>query len=145
MSTVASFVSGRRTKFAVLARWVLVVMALGPLAGRFEGAQRNEPSSFLPEGAESVEVLEASAGFPTGEVTPAVAVFRDPGGLGGDDHRAVALARGRVGAAGIEGVRPLPPVTLSRAAAPPRSPACVTKRSTSVLGSKAWTSFGQLS
>jgi uncharacterized membrane protein YdfJ with MMPL/SSD domain len=64
MSAFVSFVSGRRTKFVVLALWVFLVVALGPFAGRFEAAQRNEPSSFLPEVAESVEVLEASAGFP---------------------------------------------------------------------------------
>ena len=81
MNRFATVVAGRRSKFLVLGAWVLLVLALGPFAGRFEQAQRNEPSSFLPEGAESVEVLEAAAGFPSGEVTPAVAVFRDPDGI----------------------------------------------------------------
>ena len=83
MNRFATVVAGRRSKFLVLGAWVLLVLALGPFAGRFEQAQRNEPSSFLPEGAESVEVLEAAAGFPSGEVTPAVAVFRDPDGIAG--------------------------------------------------------------
>jgi RND superfamily putative drug exporter len=92
---------------------VALVVALGPFAGRFEGAQRNEPSSFLPEGAESVEVLDASSGFPSGEVTPAVAVFRDPGGLGAGGRTAVEQARARVDGAGVEGVQPVAPPVFS--------------------------------
>ena len=90
MNRFATVVAGRRS-VPVLGAWVVLVVALGPFAGRFEQAQRNEPSSFLPEGAESVEVLEAAAGFPSGEVTPAVAVFRDPDGIAG------ALQRRRAG------------------------------------------------
>ena len=113
MNRFATVVAGRRSKFLVLGAWVLLVVALGPFAGRFEQAQRNEPSSFLPEGAESVEVLEAAAGFPSGEVTPAVAVFRDPDGIGGA-RSAVERARGRVENADLEGVERLAPVVYSR-------------------------------
>ncbi|HEX2293087.1 MAG TPA: MMPL family transporter, partial [Gaiellaceae bacterium] len=114
MTRFASFVSGRRSKFVVLGLWVVLVVALGPFAGRFEGAQRNEPSSFLPEGAESVEVLNAAEGFPSGEVTPAVAVFRSPDGLGAEGRAAVERARTRVDGAAIEGVQRLAPTILSR-------------------------------
>ena len=114
MTLFANVVSGRRSKFLVLAAWVVLVAALGPFAGRFEDAQRNEPSSFLPEDAESVEVLEASSGFPSGEVTPAVAVFRDPGGLAADGRTAVERARNRVAGAGIDGVERVAPSVYSR-------------------------------
>jgi RND superfamily putative drug exporter len=114
MSRFARFVSGRRTKFLVLGLWVVLVVALGPFAGRFEDAQRNEPSSFLPEGAESVEVLEASSGFPSGEVTPAVVVFRAPGGLTADGRRAVEDARRRIQDARVEGVERVAPAAYSR-------------------------------
>jgi RND superfamily putative drug exporter len=109
----ATVVAGRRSKFLVLGAWVLLVLALGPFTGRFEQAQRNEPSSFLPEGAESVEVLEAAAGFPSGEVTPAVAVFRAPDGIAGA-RSAVERARSRVENADLEGVERLAPVAYSR-------------------------------
>jgi putative drug exporter of the RND superfamily len=108
--STASFVSGRRSKLLVLAAWVALVAALAPLAGRFEGAQRNEPSSFLPESAESVAVLEASDGFPSGDVTSATVVVRDAGGL---DAAVVNGLRDRIQGAGIEGVEPLPPPTRS--------------------------------
>ena len=113
MNRFATVVAGRRSKFLVLGAWVLLVLALGPFAGRFEQAQRNEPSSFLPEGAESVEVLEAAAGFPSGEVTPAVAVFRDPDGIA-TGRSAVERARSRVENADLEGVERLAPVAYSR-------------------------------
>ena len=116
MNRIASFprlVAGRRSKFVVLAVWVVLVIALGPLTGRFESVQQNEPSSFLPDGAESVAVLEASAGFPSGEATPAIAVFRDATGLDAAGRAAVDQARRRVSEAGIEGVGQLPPTATS--------------------------------
>ena len=112
-SRVASFISGRRSKFVVLGVWIAVLVALAPLASRFESAQRNEPSSFLPGSAESVAVLEASAEFPSGEVVPAVVVFRSAGGLGEGGRAAVESAREEISRASIEGVAELPPPSFS--------------------------------
>ncbi|MCS7006604.1 MAG: MMPL family transporter, partial [Gaiellaceae bacterium] len=109
----ASSVSSRRSKFVVLGLWVLVLLALAPLASRFESVQRNEASSFLPESAESVAVLEASKRFPSGEVVPAVVVFRDDAGLGSDGRAAVTRAREEIARASVEGVKELPPPTFS--------------------------------
>ena len=55
MSAVAAFVAGRRSKFVVLALWIVTIGALGPFIGKFEDAQETEPSSFLPADAESTE------------------------------------------------------------------------------------------
>ena len=111
---LSRLVVGRRRRFVVVAAWVLVAAALGPLAGRFEGAQENEPSTFLPGNAESVKVLEASKGFPSGQQTPAVAVFRDPAGLGASGRAAVEQSRAELGAAEIPGVSGVSPVAWSR-------------------------------
>ncbi len=81
MSMLAGIVAGRRSKFAVLALWLLGIVALGPSIGKFEDAQQNEPSSFLPGKAESVQVLEASDAFPSGDTTAAIVVFRNQEGL----------------------------------------------------------------
>ena len=99
-------VAGRRRRIVVLALWLLLTLALGPLAGRFEGVQKNEPSSFLPGDAESVAVLEASEGFPSGEVTPAIVIFRDPAGLDAEARTTVERKRKAIAEAGIEGVGP---------------------------------------
>jgi putative drug exporter of the RND superfamily len=109
----ASFVSGRRSKFVVLGLWVALLVGLAPLASQFESVQRNEPSSFLPGSAESVAVLEASKRFPSGEVVPAVVVFRDDAGLDEADREAVTSTRDEIAAASIEGVKELPPPTFS--------------------------------
>ena len=97
----------------MLAVWLLGAAALGPLAGRFEQSQQNEPSTFLPGGAESVKVLEAAKGFPSGEQTPAVAVFRNPDGLGARGRAAVEQTRATLRAASIEGVSGISPVAWS--------------------------------
>ncbi len=114
LTRAARLVAGRRSKFVVLGLWVALALALGPLAGRFEGSQRNEPSSFLPGGSESVTVLEASKRFPSGQETPAIAVFRDGGGLDAQGRAAVAEARQRLQNADIAGVGTLPPYVLSK-------------------------------
>ncbi len=107
----ASSVSGRRSKLVVLGLWVVLLAALAPLAGRFEQAQRNEPTTFLPGSAESVAVLEAADAFPSGDAPPAVVVVRSADGLDDAERAAVAGARDDVAAAGIEGAgEPSPPV-----------------------------------
>jgi putative drug exporter of the RND superfamily len=113
-NVLARLVVGRWRRLVVLGAWLLVAAALGPLAGRFEGAQKNEPSSFLPGNAESVKVLEASKGFPSGQQTPAVVVFRDGKGLGAAGRAAVEGKPAQIGAAKIPGVRAVSPVAWSR-------------------------------
>jgi len=113
LASLPRLVAGRRSKFVVLAVWVVLAIALGPPAGRFESVQQNEPSSFLPGGAESVRVLEASAGFASGEAAPAIAVFRDADGLDAAGRAAVERVRQRVIGAGIEGVGELSPAVTS--------------------------------
>ncbi|MGZ4384867.1 MAG: hypothetical protein ACXVY3_09730, partial [Gaiellaceae bacterium] len=76
MKRLASLVAGRRSKFLVLVFWLIVLGAGAPFASRFERVQKNEPSSFLPAGAESVRVLAQGKLFPSGQVTPAVVVYR---------------------------------------------------------------------
>lgn len=94
----------------MLALWLGLLVALSPLASRFESVQKNEPASFLPASAESVEVLEAQAGFPAGDVTPAIVVLRDPDGL---DAEVVAATAQAIESAAIEGVQELPPPSFS--------------------------------
>ena len=93
MSTFAAIVSGRRSHWVVLALWIALVAALGPLAGKFESAQQNDQASFLPGSAESVRVLEADKGFGDGNPTVAAVVVRNEDGLTPADRRAVERAR----------------------------------------------------
>ncbi|HYK07715.1 MAG TPA: MMPL family transporter [Gaiellaceae bacterium] len=118
MRRIPAFIAGRRTKLVVLAGWLVVLAALGPFIGKFEGAQENEPSSFLPEEAESVRVLEALGAFPDGDVTEAIVVFRSGDGLDEPDRQAIVRAREAVAAADIPGAgAPSPPVFAEDGAA----------------------------
>ena len=111
MTRLVPLIAGRRAKFVVLVAWVAVVAALGPFIGRFESAQENEPSSFLPGGAESVRVLQAAEAFPDGDVTDAIVVFRRADGLGPEGRTAVVKAREAFASADIPGAAaPTPPV-----------------------------------
>jgi RND superfamily putative drug exporter len=93
MSTFASVVSGRRSHWAVVGLWIVLVAALGPLAGKFESAQQNDQASFLPGSAESVRVLEAEDAFGDGGPTIAAVVVRNADGLTPADRRSVEQAR----------------------------------------------------
>jgi RND superfamily putative drug exporter len=72
----------RIPKFFVLAIALVVVAAVGPLSGKFEDAQENEATSFLPGDAESVKALQQIERFPAGDTAAAVTVIaRDDGRL----------------------------------------------------------------
>ncbi len=113
MSIFSIIVSGRRSKFLVLLAWIVLAAALAPLASKFESAQKNEPSSFLPGDAESVRVLEASDGFAQGQATPAIVVYSAPAGFDGTKREAVSERREAIIAAQIEGVTFVTPPTYS--------------------------------
>src|SRR4051795_6988103 len=81
MSRLFTLPAGRRSKYVVLAVVALVYLAAASQAGKFEKAQKNETSSFLPGKAESVKALDAIERYPGGELAPAVIVFERRGGL----------------------------------------------------------------
>lgn len=74
LTGVATFPANRRGKWVALGVWIMLLVVSAPLAAQFESAQENRPSSFLPGGAESVEALQLTEGFPSGEVSPAIIV-----------------------------------------------------------------------
>jgi RND superfamily putative drug exporter len=107
-------VAGRRSKFVAIGAWILLVAGLAPFAGKFEGAQKNEPSSFLPEDAESVEVLKAAQTFQSGDATIATIVFYDPSGLNGAERQAIETALDGLAGGAIPGAARATPPRYSR-------------------------------
>ena len=69
--------AGRRTKWVVFLVTLFVFGGFASQAGKFEQAQKNETSSFLPGSAESVKALEKIKPFPCGEQAP-VSALRNP-------------------------------------------------------------------
>ncbi|MDJ1138048.1 MMPL family transporter [Streptomyces iconiensis] len=73
---LAAAPAGRRTKWLILAAWLIIAVALGPLAGKLGEVEDSSANAFLPRGAESTQVnteLEKFRG--KDEVMPAVAVY----------------------------------------------------------------------
>ncbi|HEY3735225.1 MAG TPA: MMPL family transporter, partial [Streptosporangiaceae bacterium] len=88
---IMGIASGRRTKWAVLAFWLIVVVIAGPLSSKLTGAEKNDSSSWLPPKAESTKVLDIQSRFQSPNIFAGVVVYDRPSGLTSAD-RAKALA-----------------------------------------------------
>ncbi|HET8861934.1 MAG TPA: MMPL family transporter, partial [Solirubrobacterales bacterium] len=87
-----TFAAGRRTKWIVFGIWFLAIfIASGPanLPGKFEDAESNEATSYLPGSAESTDALDATESLQDGELAPAVIVYRRESGLTAADKRQI--------------------------------------------------------
>ncbi|HWB69221.1 MAG TPA: MMPL family transporter, partial [Solirubrobacterales bacterium] len=87
-----TFAAGRRAKWIVFAIWFIAIfIASGPanLPGKFEDAENNEATSYLPESAESTKALEATEALQKGEIAPAVIIYRRESGLTPADYRTI--------------------------------------------------------
>jgi putative drug exporter of the RND superfamily len=89
MARLFSLPAGHTAKWVILVVVVLLYGGLASQAGKLEGAQKNESSSWLPADAESVQALNAVKTFPGGELAPAVIVYEREGGLTAADKRRI--------------------------------------------------------
>ncbi|SDP15148.1 MMPL family transporter [Actinacidiphila guanduensis] len=115
----ARLVCGRRSKWVVLVLWVIVLVALGPLASKLMDAEKNDAASWLPGSAESTQVLDLQKKF-VPQTAPAVVIFTRDGGLTAADVRQIQANTAAVRsltAHGILGSRSVGPVP-DRAQAP---------------------------
>ncbi len=87
----ARLVTGRRSAWAVIAGWVLLLVVATPLALGLGDTQSTDPVNYLPTGAQSTALLQELAGIPGGNVSPAVVIYARPGGL-------IPADRARIGA-----------------------------------------------
>ena len=102
-----TFPAGRRAKWIVFAIWfVAIFVAAGPanLPGKFEDAESNEATSYLPGSAESTAALKATDSLQDGEIAPAVIVFRRESGLTAADRRTIVEDVGKMTAKRFPGV-----------------------------------------
>jgi len=87
VGALARFVTGRRTKWVVVAAWLLAVVALSPLAAKLGDVTTDDFASFLPESAESTRVQELLRDhFAGGETGAGLIVYRRAGGLTAADR-----------------------------------------------------------
>jgi RND superfamily putative drug exporter len=88
---VASFVSGRRTKWVVLGVWIVVFAVMMPLGAKLSDETKDDTTSFLPASAESTDVVKIlDEDFPGGETTQGLIVYQRDGGLTAADRKTIA-------------------------------------------------------
>ena len=109
----AELPGGRKAKWAILAIWIVIFMAMGPLAGKFEDAQENDPADYLPANAESVKAIEELEEFPSGDIADAITVFSRDGGLEPQDEAAIEEVRTGINSSDMEEVGDTPPAIVS--------------------------------
>jgi putative drug exporter of the RND superfamily len=103
-SVIIRVPGGRRTKWAVLVFWLVIMAVTGPLAGKLTGAEKNDASAWLPAKAESTEVLDVQSRFQSPNIFTAVVVYDRPSGLtSADKAKAAADARRFADVAGVVG------------------------------------------
>jgi putative drug exporter of the RND superfamily len=91
---IITFICGRRSKYLVVAFWLIIVAVTGSLAGKLQGAEKNDASSYLPASAESTQELNEQAAFQSKNYNPALVVYvRDSGITAADLAKADADAR----------------------------------------------------
>jgi RND superfamily putative drug exporter len=104
-----TFAAGRRSKWVVFGIWfVAIFIAAGPanLPAKFEDAESNEATSYLPGDAESTAALKATESLQKGELAPAVIVFRRDSGLTAADRQTIVEDVGKMTSKRFPGVVP---------------------------------------
>jgi RND superfamily putative drug exporter len=83
-------VTGRRTKWLVLVIWIVAFAVMSPLGAMLGDETQDDTVSFLPESAESTEVVRVlDDRFEAGETTQGILVYQDKGGLDGADQQKI--------------------------------------------------------
>jgi RND superfamily putative drug exporter len=87
---IAALPCGRRTKYLVVVFWIVVIALTGSLAGKLQGAEKNDASSYLPASAESTQELNLQAKFTSKNLNPAVVIYQRQSGITPADLRKAA-------------------------------------------------------
>ncbi|KJY27851.1 hypothetical protein VR45_33900, partial [Streptomyces sp. NRRL S-495] len=72
---LAELPCGHRSKWVVLALWLVLLVVAGPLAGKLTDVEDNQASSWLPGNAESTQVLDEQRAFQPVDTAQAVVVY----------------------------------------------------------------------
>jgi RND superfamily putative drug exporter len=87
VTRLARIVAGRRSKWGVIAVWIVAVAVLAPLGAKLSDVTTDDTSAFLPAGAESTEVQHLlKQRFAGGETAVGLIVYHRAGGLTAADR-----------------------------------------------------------
>ena len=87
---IAGRLTGPRTKWMVLAFWIIIVVVMGGFAAKLSDVQDNQSSSWLPGSAESTKAIDALKAFQDPDDIPTTLVFERSSGLTPGDLSAIA-------------------------------------------------------
>ena len=93
---IAGKLTGRVSKWIVLAFWIVAVVVLGGFAGKLTDVQNNEAASWLPQNAESTRALEKLAPFQDPNAIPTTVVYEKKAGFSDGDLAALKEQAGRL-------------------------------------------------
>ena len=82
-------IAGRRTKWLVLAVWIVVLVGLSPFSSKLTGAEKNDANQYLPASAESTKVFNETKAF-IGDSMPTSIVYQRTAGITDADRAKVA-------------------------------------------------------
>ncbi len=101
-----TFPAGRKSKWVVFAAWILVFFGVSAanLPGKFEDAESNEATSYLPGSAESTKALSATEELQDGELATAVIIYRRADGLTSADFKQIEADVGKMTSKKFDGV-----------------------------------------
>jgi RND superfamily putative drug exporter len=120
LSRLATIVTGRRSKWLVLAAWVVLAVALGPVGSKLSDETEDDTASYLPESTESTEVVEIlDSEFAVGETTFGLIVYQREGGLTSADRQVIAQDAKDIEAEGDEVPLTRPPTVPFAKGSPP--------------------------
>ena len=90
VKALAAFVTGRRTKWVVVALWIVLAAIFAGPGSKLADETNNQTQSFLPDSAESTKVLELQNDrFASRQTRDALIVYRREGGLTAADKRKI--------------------------------------------------------
>jgi putative drug exporter of the RND superfamily len=102
--SVAGALTSKRTKWAALVFWLIVVGVAGSLAQKLTDVEKNDAISWLPGSAESTKALDRLEAFQDPNELTTVIVYERPEGLTkGDLAKATADARSFADFEGVDG------------------------------------------
>ncbi|MFJ3728805.1 MMPL family transporter [Streptomyces sp. NPDC090045] len=110
LKRAAGVPAGRRAKWFVLLAWLVLAVALGPLAGKLGEVEDTSANAFLPRGAESAQVNTELERFRTDALMPAVAVYNSDAPVSESARAKAETDRARFAALAADGEQVSPPM-----------------------------------
>ncbi len=93
---IAGKLTGKVTKWIVLAFWIVAVVVLGSFAGKLTEVQDNQASSWLPGNAESTKALAKLTPFQDPDSIPTTVVYSKKSGLSPADLEKLTQQAGQL-------------------------------------------------